>query len=39
MKAANPYETELRRQMMLEMTLALFAVASTMMAVMAMYRS
>ena len=34
MKAANPYETELRRQM----TLGLFAVASTMMAVMAMYR-
>ena len=38
MKIASPYETELRRQMMLEMTLGLFAVASTMMAVMAMYR-
>jgi len=38
MKTANPYETELRQQRMLEMTLALFAVASAMMAVMAMYR-
>lgn len=38
MKAINSYETALRRQMMLEMTLALFALASTIMAVMAMYR-
>lgn len=38
MKAANTYEIELRRQMMLEMTLGLFAVACAIMATLAMAR-
>lgn len=38
MKSISSYEIELRRQKMLEMTLALFAAASALMAFMAMYR-
>ncbi len=38
MRTANPYETELRRQMMLEMTLGLFAIATALLAFAAMFR-